>query len=77
MNLKQVGLELLPVPWIEIMTGIGITLYLLYSLQFNLALITIAVFSPLIGFHFVISKLSEHDETCVNCQGIKIRKIHV
>ena len=74
MNLKQVGLELCTCTWIEIMTGVGITLYLLYLLQFNLALITIVVFSPLIGFHFAISKLSEHDEICVNCQGKKIKK---
>jgi hypothetical protein len=77
MNLKQVGLELCTCTWIEIMTGIGITLYLLYLSQFNLALITIAVFSPLIGFHFAIAKLSKHDETCVSCQGIKIKKIHL
>ena len=77
MNLKQVGLELCTCTWIEIMTGIGITLYLLYLSQFNLALITIAVFSPLIGFHFAISKLSKHDEACTICQGIKINKIHL
>ena len=77
MNLKQVGLELCTCTWIEIMTGIGITLYLLYLSQFNLALITIAVFSPLIGFHFAISKLSKHDESCASCQGIKINKIHL
>jgi hypothetical protein len=51
------------------MTGIGITLYLLYLSQFNLALITVAVFSPLIVFHFAISKLAKLDERCVNCQG--------
>jgi hypothetical protein len=74
MNLKQVGLELCTCTWIEIMTGIGITLYLLYLSQFNLALITIAVFSPLIGFHFAISKLSKHEETCVSCQGTKTKR---
>lgn len=69
MNLKQVGLALCTCTWIEIMTGIGITLYLLYLSQFNLALITIAVFSPLVGFHFAVSKLAKLDESCANCQA--------
>lgn len=69
MNIKQVGLTLCTCTWIEIMTGIGITLYLLYLSQINLALITIAVFSPLIGFHFAVTKVAKLDEKCVNCKG--------
>jgi hypothetical protein len=70
MNLKQVGLALCTCTWIEIMTGIGITLYLLYLSQFSLALITVAVFSPLIGFHFVVTKLSKLEDRCVNCHSL-------
>ncbi len=61
MNLKRVGLELCTCTWIEIMTCVGVTLYLVYLSQFSIAIITIAVFSPLIGFHFAISKLTKFD----------------
>ncbi|MDQ5863465.1 MAG: hypothetical protein M3263_01150 [Thermoproteota archaeon] len=39
------------------MTGAGITLYMLYLGNYALAAITAAVFAPLIGFHFAISKV--------------------
>jgi hypothetical protein len=45
------------------MTGAGITLYMLYLGNYALAAITAAVFAPLIGFHFAISKV--HDTTNV------------
>lgn len=77
MNLKRVGLELCTCTWIEVMTCIGVTLYLLYLSQFYLALITVTAFSPLIGFHFAISKLSKSNESCVSCQGRSINKIHL
>ena len=48
------------------MTCIGVTLYLLHDSEYNLALITIAVFSPLVGFHFAISKTS-NDDYCATC----------
>jgi hypothetical protein len=57
MKLKNVALQLCTCIWIEIMTCVGITLYLLYLGSYNLAAITVAVFSPLIGFHFAIDKL--------------------
>jgi hypothetical protein len=59
MNLKNVGLQLCTCTWIEIMTCIGITSYLLYLHSFNLAILTLIVFAPLIGFHFAIIKLSK------------------
>jgi len=59
MNLKNVALQLCTCTWIEIMTGAGITLYLLYQNSFTLAALTVAVFAPLIGFHFAIDKLSK------------------
>ena len=58
MNLKHVALQLCTCTWIEIMTGAGITLYLLYLQNYALAALTAVVFGPLIGFHFAIDKLS-------------------
>jgi len=39
---------------IELMTAIGVTLYLVYLTEFTLALISLVVFSKVIVFHFVI-----------------------
>ena len=41
------------------MTAIGVTGYLLLLNQLTLAIISAAVFSPLISFHFVMDKLSK------------------
>jgi hypothetical protein len=59
MNLKHVALQLCTCTWIEIMTGIGITLYMLYLGNYTLATITVMVFAPLIGFHFAVSKVQD------------------
>jgi len=59
MNLRHVALQLCTCTWIEIMTGSGITLYLLYLQNYTLAALTAAVFAPLIGFHFAIDKLGD------------------
>ena len=67
MNVKEIALQLCTCTWLEIMTGIGVTLYLIYNSEYYLALITIVVFSPLIGFHFAVSKTS-NDEYCVSCR---------
>ena len=58
MNLKHIALQLCTCTWIEIMTGAGIALYLLYLQSYSLAALTVAVFAPLIGFHFAIDRLS-------------------
>jgi hypothetical protein len=60
MNLKQVAIQLCTCTWIEIMTGAGITLYLLYLQSYQLAALTVLVFVPLIGFHFTIARLSSN-----------------
>jgi hypothetical protein len=60
MNLKQVATQLCTCTWIEIMTGAGITLYLLYLQSYHLAALTVLVFAPLIGFHFTIDRLSSN-----------------
>ncbi|MDQ3836120.1 MAG: hypothetical protein M3270_04205 [Thermoproteota archaeon] len=39
------------------MTGAGIILYLSFLGSYALAAITMAVFAPLIGFHFAASKI--------------------
>ena len=67
MNMKEIALQLCTCTWLEIMTCIGVTLYLLYNSQFYLALITVLIFSPLIGFHFAVSKTS-NDEYCASCR---------
>jgi hypothetical protein len=67
MQAKEIALQLCTCTWLEIMTCIGVTLYLLHNSEYNLALITIAVFSPLVGFHFAISKTS-NDDYCATCR---------
>lgn len=67
MNVKEIALKLCTCTWLEIMTCIGVTLYLVYNSEYYLALITIVVFSPLIGFHFAVSK-SSNNEYCASCR---------
>jgi hypothetical protein len=50
-------MQLCTCTWIEIMTGAGITLYMLYMHNFALAAITVAAFGPLIGFHFAVDRI--------------------
>lgn len=69
-NLKYVGLQLCTCTWIEIMTCIGITLYLLYHHSYMIAALTLAVFAPLIAFHFVMTKISKLEE----CNSLKCSK---
>jgi hypothetical protein len=57
-NPRYFALQLCTCTWIEIMTGAGFSLYLLYLQNFYLSTLTIALFAPLIGFHFAIDKLS-------------------
>ena len=67
MNVKEIALKLCTCTWLEIMTCIGVTLYLVYNSEYYLALITIVVFLPLIGFHFAVSK-SSNNEYCASCR---------
>ena len=57
MNVKQVAMQLCTCTWIEIMTGAGITLYMLYLGSYALAAVTVGVFAPLIIFHFAIDRM--------------------
>lgn len=56
-SLKHVAMQLCTCTWIEIMTGAGITLYLLSMQNYALAAVTVAAFGPLIGFHFAIDRI--------------------
>jgi hypothetical protein len=59
LRLKEIGLQLCTCTWIEIMTGAGISLYLLVAMHnYVLAALSAGLFAPLIGFHFVITLLS-------------------
>lgn len=62
-SLKRVAMQLCTCTWIEIMTGAGITLYLLLYMQnYALAAVTVAAFGPLIGFHFAIDRIKPGKE---------------
>ncbi len=71
MNLKNIALQLCTCTWIEIMTGAGITLYMLYLQNYMLAALTTGLFAPLIGFHFAVDKLSHYKDD--NERLIRIR----
>jgi len=66
-DVKSIALQLCTCTWIEIMTGAGITLYMLYLQSYMLAALTLALFAPLIAFHFVLTKMSKLDD----CDCIK------
>jgi hypothetical protein len=48
--------------WIEIYTAVGVTSYLVYLQNYTVALIAASVFAPLIGFHFVVDRISKREE---------------
>lgn len=56
-SLKRVAMQLCTCTWIEIMTGAGITLYMLYLQNYTLAAVTVAAFGPLIAFHFAADRM--------------------
>ena len=62
MRLKEIGLQLCTCTWIEIMTGAGVTLYIILIMHnYVLAALAAGLFAPLIVFHFVITLLSRKD----------------
>ena len=70
-DLKYIALQLCTCTWIEIMTGAGITLYLTYLHSYMLAALTLAVFAPLIGFHFVMTRLSKSEDDSISTTCIR------
>lgn len=71
MKLKQIGLQLCTCTWIEIMTGVGVTLYLVLAMHnYVLAALAAGLIAPLIGFHFVITLISRKDGL-ISIEGIR------
>jgi hypothetical protein len=70
-NVKYIALQLCTCTWIEIMTGAGIALYLSYLHSYMLAVLTLAVFAPLIAFHFVVARLSKSEDYCSSSMCIR------
>ena len=56
-DFKNIGLQLCTCTYIEIMTAVGISLYLLSTHNYSLAILSALIFTPLIAFHYVISRL--------------------
>ena len=70
-SLKKIALELCTCTWIEILTGAGITLYLLFGLHYPmLAVLTIGLFAPLIAFHFAVSSLSARRKNIIRIKSM-------
>jgi hypothetical protein len=72
-NLKHVALQLCTCTWIEIMTGAGITLYMLYMQEYTLAAVTVAAFGPLIGFHYAIDRIKPGKDSWSRDRILRIR----
>jgi hypothetical protein len=53
------------------MTGAGISLYLLYLQSYMLAAVTLAVFAPLITFHFVMTTISKSEDYCIDSRCLR------
>jgi len=69
--LKDIGLQLCTCTWIETMTGVGVTLYLVMGMHnYLLAALAAGLFVPLIVFHFVISLLSRK-ESVISIERIR------
>jgi hypothetical protein len=56
-SLKRIAMQLCTCTWIEMMTGAGITLYMLYLQNYTLAAVTVAAFGPLVAFHFAADRM--------------------
>jgi hypothetical protein len=65
-DFKSIGLQLCTCTYIEIMTALGISLYLLFTHDYVLSVLSAIIFTPLIVFHYVISRLlsGRRENTC-------------
>jgi hypothetical protein len=71
LKMKEVGLQLCTCTWIEIMTGVGVTSYLVLAMHnYVLATLAAGLFAPLIGFHFIITLISKREDL-VRIEGIR------
>ena len=73
MDFKRAAMQLCTCTWIEIMTGAGITSYLLYMQEYTLAAVTVAAFGPLIGFHYAIDKIKPGKDGWSKNRVVRIR----
>ena len=66
LDFKNIGLQLCTCTYIEIMTGLGISLYLLFIHHYTLSVLNAIIFAPLIVFHYVISRIPSErwEKTC-------------
>lgn len=72
-SLKHIAMQLCTCTWIEIMTGAGITLYMLYLQNYTLAAVTVAAFGPLIAFHFAADRMKSGRSSWQSQGRIRIR----
>jgi hypothetical protein len=71
LRLKEIGLKLCTCTWIEIMTGVGVVLYLVLAMNdYILAGLATGLFAPLIVFHFAITLISKRNGL-VRIEGTK------
>ena len=71
MRPKVIALQLCTCTWIEIMTGVGVVLYLVLAMNnYILAGLAAGLFAPLIAFHLVITLMSERSGL-VRIEGLK------
>jgi hypothetical protein len=66
LDFKTIGLKLCTCTYIEIMTGLGISMYLLFIHNNTLSLLSAIIFAPLIVFHYIISRIpgDRWEKTC-------------
>ena len=74
-SLKRIAMQLCTCTWIEIMTGAGITLYMLYMQNYTLAAVTVAAFGPLIAFHFAADRIKPGRSNWQRQGRIRIRSL--
>jgi hypothetical protein len=71
LKLKEIGLQLCTCTWIEIMTGVGLTLYLVLAMHnYVLAALAAGLFAPLVGFHYILTLISKRDGL-VTIEGVR------
>lgn len=75
MNIKHVAMQLCTCTWIEIMTGAGIALYMLYLQNYILAAVTVAAFGPLIAFHFAADRIRPGKGGLHKSRVVRIRSL--
>jgi hypothetical protein len=72
LRLREIGLQLCTCTWIEIMTGVGVVLYLVLVMNnYILAGLAAGLFSPLIAFHFVITLIISKRSGFVRIERLK------